>query len=553
MRAFATSLVLLFGSLLLGQSQVFAQAVPETTGDPNKRAPELKTPAKSDDSAAGPRKTAPPPGASEMALTVTEFVFSGNTVFTSEQLSNWIQSYTNRPIKLSNVFEAADKITEFYYKQGYTLASVTVPAQKISNGAVRLEVIEGRIADVKLEGASRYSEKQVTENLGAFRSGQIYRGEDLDSGLFRLNSLPGLTARAVLQAGADYGTSDLLVKLDEKPFVISAAADNYGRDDLGEIRASLSAGLNNPFRLEDQLQLVALGTEGGLMRHFYVGYSVPFWSGSRFSVSYGDGRFELEKNDPSDPQVDGKNQRTRVGIDQWFVDRRSDTFSAGLAYVRTDANADLAGNPISDTEITNIELSAFYRHTFENFAATQFSVVLADIDANTIAYGDESALRTQLDLQHVQPIYGRLSGYLKGNYVTSADPLPSVTKASIGGPNSVRGYRSADLRGDRSTFASAGLRQGLRMGRVDTGLRVFIDTGSVKQLEDPDRGLTAYSESLTSAGVGIDFEWLVGERTNVKLKADYSKALGDPPNAIPNDPSTELDDSQFYATISVGY
>lgn len=515
------------------------QTVPDTTGVNVPKAPTVQP------AAPAPIQQPPPASnpapASDRKFTVSRFDFSGNTVYSTETLSALINDYLGRQLTLAQVYEAADKVTHYYYEHGYTLASATLPAQKISDGTVRLEVIEGRIAAVKVEGASRYKESQITANLAGVHSGEIYRGSSLEAGLWHLNALPGLQAKALVQPGDSYGSSNLLIQVQERPFTASLSGDNYGRENLGVYRGALSATANNPLRLADQLQAVFLQTEGSLLQYGYLGYSLPLWnSGPRLSASYAEGKFTLAGLFSG---VDGRNRTTRGGLNYLFADSRTNKFDTGIAVNHIQANANLVGQQISETNLTLFELSNVYSHAWENLASTQAALTLqSNFKQATPADPANEKLRTELDLQHAQPIYGRLDAYVHGNYVYSQDPLPDVTQVSLGGPSSVRGYPAAEVRGDRGTFASGGLRQGFRLGPTDWAGRVFADTGQVKRANGG-------AESLSSAGVGLDFQWPVSHLV-IGAKADWSFVLDHHNDTAA---ASTHDDQRVFATVSVSY
>ena len=133
---------------------------------------------------------------------------------------------------------AADQLTAYYRERGYGLAQVTVPAQKISDGTVELRVIEGRIGAVSVTGNEDYSFDFLQRRLGALAPGLVYTDDGMERGVLLLNDLPGLSARAVIRPGEEFGTSDILFRVAEDPAEFSIGADNYGRDELGEIRVA---------------------------------------------------------------------------------------------------------------------------------------------------------------------------------------------------------------------------------------------------------------------------------------------------------------------------
>src|SRR3546814_17904889 len=70
------------------------------------------------------------------------------------------------------------------------------------------------------------------------------------------------------------------------------------------------------------------------------------------------------------------------------------------------------------------------------------------------------------DLTHVNGVY-------------SPDPLVDTEAYSLGGPNTVRGFPSAEVRGDRGYFGSVTLRRPTFIGNTQWAGRVFVDEGKV--------------------------------------------------------------------------
>ncbi|MBW3567153.1 MAG: hypothetical protein KY410_04190, partial [Proteobacteria bacterium] len=82
------------------------------------------------------------------AIPVTAFIFTGNDTFSDEVLAAQLEPWTNTELTLDAIYTAADALTLYYREQGYGLAQVTVPAQKINDGIVELRIIEGRIGSI---------------------------------------------------------------------------------------------------------------------------------------------------------------------------------------------------------------------------------------------------------------------------------------------------------------------------------------------------------------------------------------------------------------------
>ncbi|MGH8447353.1 MAG: ShlB/FhaC/HecB family hemolysin secretion/activation protein [Solimonas sp.] len=524
-----------------------AQVTPGQVGDTLKRPETLRaTPAEPQLDQA--RTSAPAAvAAGGKQVTVSRFEFAGNTLFSADELQTVLASYTNRPVTLLELYEAADRVADFYVSRGYTLASVTIPPQKISNGAVQLQVSEGRIAKIAVENNDNYQPEQIRRYFPDNAPGSVYRGSEVEDSLRTLNTLPGLKARAVLKPGELYGTTDVVVRVEEKPIEGSLNVDNYGRKDIGELRVSAQAQFNNPLKVEDQLTLLAMRSEDGLLNYGYVEYSLPLnFSGTRLRASYGDAEFDVV-----DSPIDGRNRAGRLVVEQALLRKGPTLLSVSGGVSRTLANADIFGNTtVNSTAISLLELGAVLTHSYQNLAVTQLSTTIhsnfesqdgEDLTGNLgqVHHGKE-LLRWEVDVQHLQPLFWQTQLLAHVNGVYSPDPLVDTEAFSIGGPASIRGYPTGEIRGDRGYFGSLTLRRPFGWAGVLWSPRLFVEAGSTFLVDAPPGADT--KESLTSTGLGTDIAW-----DRVTIRADW---------AIPLDNRTVSDDrdhSRVFASLNVAF
>ncbi|HET8882512.1 MAG TPA: ShlB/FhaC/HecB family hemolysin secretion/activation protein [Solimonas sp.] len=492
--------------------------------------------------------SAAPPGVAggSRKITVSRFDFAGNTLFSNEALQSIVAGYTNRPVTLLELYAAADRIAAFYADRGYVLASVNVPPQKIEDGVVLLQISEGRIAKVEVDNARLYRPEQIRDELPDVQPGTVHNGDIFRDGLRQLNTLPGLQARAILKPGAEYGTSDMIVRVHETPFAASAAIDNFGRENTGEFRLSATATLNSPLHVEDQLNVIGLVSEDHLLRYAYIDYSLPLAAGARIKAAYSDAEFDVD-----DAPVDGKNRRGELSVEQTLFAGSQDFIKLSGGVSRTESNADFA-NAITfiSTKITLLELGALWNHSYKNAAVSQISTSISSNFSRTTraelvaASGDDPAsdqrLRWELDAQHLQPLPGQLQLLAHVNGVYSPDPLVDTEAYSLGGPNTVRGFPSAEVRGDRGYFGSLTLRRPIFVGHAQFAGRVFFDAGKVFAV-DPLPGSPDH-ESLTSTGLGVDLAWW-----HLNARFDWSFPLDN------RDISDGRDRSRLFGTLAIAF
>ncbi|AXQ29782.1 ShlB/FhaC/HecB family hemolysin secretion/activation protein [Solimonas sp. K1W22B-7] len=537
---------LLASGCLLACFGAQAQITPGQVGDTLKKPIELQ-PVRPAPTVQTQPQEAPPASASSKTLTVQQFEFAGNTLFSGAELSALVKDYLNRPVTLLDVFEAADKVADFYVSKGYTLASVNVPPQKIELGTVRLLVSEGRIARISAEDNKLYTSEQITEQLGEIRPGTVYQGGALAERVRNLNTLPGLQAKAIVKPGERYGTSDLVIKTVEDPVSGSLIVDNFGRESIGEMRVSAFGQVNNPLKVGDQLQLLLLRSEEDLLRYGYFAYSLPVnFSGTRLTLSYGHAEFDVAGTAP----VDGRNDSARLLLDHPLRITPNSRLNVSLGASRTEADSDFTGITFSDTSITLVEVGASYTYNHANLAVTQAVLNLSSnfdqlerSELATLPLGEHlnagQRIRAELDIQHLRPLVKGFQLYGHFNGVYSPDPLSDITAYSLGGPNGIRGYPASEIRGDRGYFGQLGINFPVAIAGARVTPRIFADSGKVFTV---DPGPADFHEkTLTSVGFGADLQY---QRINAKV--DWS---------FPREDRTSSDgeDDRVFGSLAVSF
>lgn len=477
----------------------------------------------------------------------SDFAFTGNTQFSAEQLQSVLREFGGRRLSLAEVYAAADRVTDWYVAHGYTLAAAAVPPQQLGAGPVRLQLIEGKVGAVKLEGTRRYRADTLNAYLDPVSADKVYHGPTLEQSLLRLNQLPGLSTRARLRPGARYGENDVVVVASEDAYAFSTTLDNYGRESTGEFRLSASGDLNNPLRLGDQLRLSGTVSEEALMRYGYAEYSLPVLRyGTRLILSYGYADFEVD--DKVFDGLEGKNKVARLRIEHPLLLGAFDVLTLSLGGRNTQADADLFGAPLPrDTDLSLLELGAQYRRDWINRAQTQidlgFSSNFEEATAETLNRPDEDddqRLRSSLNLWHYQPLPASFDLVLQAAGLWSPDPLADTEQFYLGGPFNVRGYPSGEVRGDRGYFGSISLRRPFWLGTVSVTPSVFADSGRVRRVEIAP-GLSE-EDSLSSVGAGVELRY-----------RQWSARLD---GSVPTDnhpPSDDRDDFRAFGSLTVGF
>ncbi len=424
--------------------------------------------------------TVPPGGPT---VQVQKFVLTGNTVYGDEVLQPLLKGFLGRELTLAEIYSAADTLTKYYQAQGYGLARAAVPQQEMTNGSVILQVIEGRIGKVDVQGATRTRAAVIQKQAAALQGGQVYTDAAMDRSIMLANDLPAVQAQAVLEPGSEFGTADLTYKVTETPEVSGlVSVDDYGRRDVGLWRLNAEADVNSLTGSGDKLSADVTHTDHNLLNFGGLTYSLPLGpAGGRLTTAYNQSEYEVKGETFSALQISGTSKNgtlsylypeERGRLQNWYV-------GAGLQHEGSTSSAD--GKPVTATDLNYLQLTSYYNSSTD--AGRSFSL---NTTFSTNGRRDNGvtpsgqAARLELDSSYYTPLDTGMQwafvGQAAGEW--SPDPLSDTEKYSLGGADNVRGFLSAERRGDSGLFASAELQRALPF-TPRLALGAFVDSGKV--------------------------------------------------------------------------
>jgi len=460
-------------------------------------------------------------------IRVKAFRAEGFTILPSEEIKSLVSPWEGKELSLEEIQGVADRITAHYRELGYLLVNAHVPAQTVRDGEILIQVVEGRLDKVTVTGNQRYSSTFIERHLARLRSDPSLREAALERSLLILNEYPYLLVNALLQAGHSPGTTDLVIRAEERPPLSgSLSYDNFGSKSSSRSRAGLMLETGSLLLTGDQLTL--RGVTGldqlDLERLSYgrIDYLVPLdYDGTKVGFYYTNSRYEsgeelraLDINGKSDllglyvihplyrrltqrldvkSGFDYKNLTDYILDETWSRDRIR-VFSLGFSY---DVVDDYRGR-------TNLAFTAYrgVRDLFDGSGRSDPGVSRKGADGSFSKY--------TLDVYRIQMLPGNSFLTLRGEGQLSADRLFVVEQFSLGGMGSVRGFDASCCNGDSGYFVSAELQTapffpekrlfGRRIGDMFK-LAFFGDHGGVF-LNDPEPG-ESRNDYLSSLGSGL--------------------------------------------------
>lgn len=429
---------------------------------------------------------------------VRGFHFTGNSVFSEAELRRVVERFIDLQLNLFDLNKAADAVTAFYRDGGFPIAVALVPAQRVDDGLVVIEVVEGRVGRLMIDGTQRYSSDYLRGYLKpVFEGEQVTMGQ-LERSLLLLNDLPGLTARATLAPGQNRGETDLTLAVEEKPAAFTVQVNNGGRKEAGAVRVELSADINNPLGIGDQLTLRDIRSSENLLRYQRFGYSLPVGQdGLRFNVAGMQTNYRVAGNFVV-LDIKGEVSSYETSLSYPLVRSRTANVSTSAGYRSTSTGQSALSSPTSAGTLSLFSVGATSNWVEADSSATTLATVYSS-NFKSNYHNEPDALRGKLDLDltRLTGISSRWDMFMRANVVLGAGAMPDTEKFSLGGPDSVRGYRSSEYRGDRGFLTTLEFRRQFTVQNMPGILSAFQDYGGV------DNTGFAGEDKLSSIGSGV--------------------------------------------------
>jgi hemolysin activation/secretion protein len=472
----------------------------------------------------------------EARFMATNIEIVGSTVLQSE-IEQKVACYEGQNITLSDLFNLRSQITQLYLDSGYITSGAFIPNGQIFDDTVQIQVIEGSLETIQINGLSRLSEGYVSARIA---DDIPLNQQQLQESLQLLQLDPNIQAvNAELTAGSQPGQSLLVLDVVEHPpFTLSISTDNHRSPSVGATGINLSSSYRNLFGIGDVVY-AAYGLSEGVDL-YDVGLSVPFNAADgTFNLRYSNSDSRIVEDTFTDIGIRSDTQTLSAGIRQPIFRTPSEEFALGLDFDRRSSQSYILGDvPFSFSEgpddgfssVSAIRFSQEWTQRNDNrvlAARSQFSLGLNAFGATRNDTEPDGQFLSWLgQFQWVEQVSPRLLSLVKINAQLTPDALLSLERFSLGGVSTVRGYPQNSLVTDNALNASAELRIPLTRDLTTLQIAPFIDTGL---------GWNNTGKSVNNflLGTGIGLRWQA--TPDLFFRADYGIPLlnaGDRGNSL---------------------
>lgn len=414
----------------------------------------------------------------EASFVLNSITFKGYTAFTEEELMNLICDKIGTRVTVGDLVGLTNMVTEHYQKHGYISSVAYLAPQRVQDGNIVINIMEGKYGNVKVSGnkwnRTSYLNNQFLRDK-YIESGSLLNVNDIRESLKELNAsgyMHGSISLEDNEESAELTDLELTVK-DRFPLDFDFRWDDMGTSATGLHRAVFFAGLYNLTGFGDQLYSTTT-----LARHSIgqgVMYSVPLTATKETKLNVG--------YSYSGASVAGG------GLD--FLDLESKShnlfFTLSRRLIKTD-NYKLYGDigfDLRNTETTWLGGMDLYKYRSRNlkvnltnikddfygkwFANVGTSVGLDWFGAtNQLDFGMEGAykhsipsnrgVRVMGNIARIQVLPFRSTGIIQARGQWASRALLPSERMSFGGMSSVRGYEESFFIKDYGATASAELR-----------------------------------------------------------------------------------------------
>lgn len=531
---------LLLAATIAAALPAVALAAPPDAGQLQRQAERVMAPSAAPPPAATLAATSPT-GHDGPVFEVLQYQLDGVTLVPEQALQQALAPWRGRPLDFADLQAALRRVAAIYREHGW-FARAELPEQDITEGTVRIQVLEGRFGRLGvLDEGRRARGDFIARMVGrGLQPDQPYPLARLERGLLLANDLPGVYVDGVLQAGQSPGSSDLVLQVDDAPLVNgSFAIGNDGSRYTGRAQAIARLTLDNPSGYGDQLGATLM--RGEELRYAGASYSLPLGASAlRGNLGYTHLEYRLGKEfEMLDAR--GGSRLHRAGLS--YPLRRSEAWNLEmeLAWSRRRQEDASLGEYLRERRLEDLTLSLFGDavHAGGSGAHTAWIVDLGHGQARLGLQDDwladaggpgvhGSYSLARLELRHDHWLHR--DWYLRARFNSqwTDGNLDSSQQFVLGGPTGVRGYPVNEAAGDSGAVLQLELHRVLPTpGNGELDGYLFADGGSIRQRQDPWDVFGRNRYQLAAAGLGL--RW---NRGGFTASLAIGTPLGDNPGSM---------------------
>ena len=448
--------------------------------------------------------------------------FTGNTVYSNEQLLALVDTYVGNEIDTLDIQQIKNIITKHYIDNGYINSGAVIPDQDVQDNMLDIQIMEGDLTEVRVSNKGRLRDQYISDRI-RLDPHKPFNLIVLQERLYLLQQDPRIKRiNADLGPGDDKGESILNIEItEEKPYAILLQADNHRPPSIGEYQGTLRLQHFNITGYGDKIDATINYTEG--LNKGYVNYQWPLTADDKILyVAYekSDSEVVADQLPANWPKLESKSDTATIGFTYPIYKASTETFDATLQLDKRESTSYIDGIPRDYvgtgsvdgvSKITALRLIQnwlmFDRnsvYSFRHIASVGLEVFDSTQHDGRAPDSDFFAWLLQFQAALQEPAYG-VQTVFRADLQIAFDDLMPMEQMSVGGANTVRGYRENQLVRDNGFITSIEVRKAIYQSESAqhvVQIAGFADFGRAWMHSGP-----VEPESIYSVGAGLRWQW----------------------------------------------
>jgi hemolysin activation/secretion protein len=452
---------------------------------------------------------------------IREYRIDGAKRLSNQEVGEAVYPFLGPGRSPDDVEKARQSLEKVYHDKGFQTVSVMVPQQDPGRGVIRMEVVEGKVGRLRVNGAKWFLPSRIKSEVPSLAEGSVPDFKRVEKEIVGVNQLADRRVTPELKPGMEPGTVDIDLNVEDGlPLHGSLEINNRYSADTTPLRVNGALSYGNMFQLGHTLganiQLAPENTADGLV---YSGYYLARVS-DKSSLMFNATKQDSDISTLGGAAVVGKGEVVgiRSMIDLPGTKSFYQSFNFGIDYKNFTEDL-VIGKDVVAAPIEYYPISANYaaswmadKHFTELNAALNFhlrGMGSGESDYSNKRYNASgNFIYLRGDAAHTHDIKGGTQVFGKVQGQIAGQPLINNEQIAGGGQGSVRGYLEATALGDNGIFGTVEFRSPTLIGKGDTSpdpanewrFLAFADAGLVG-IYDPLPG-QGKRTGLSSIGLG---------------------------------------------------
>lgn len=448
-----------------------------------------------------------PPVPSKIKVLVNKININSSEILTNNEINVLTAKYIRKEVSIDEIKNLLHEINTLYKKKDYITAKAILPPQSIEGGVLHIELVEGRIGKILIEGNKYTKAAYILDKINQ-ESGEILKLKKLEQDIIAFNNNNDVKLQGRIQAGDNYSETDIVLSVrDPNPFHIVPTFDNTGRETIGVLKGGLALSTDSLLGYRDNLTVgtnLARGTTAA-----FTNYSFPVGNnGTRINGLFSFNHIDIVSGYFKPLNVTGNSFNYGLSLSHPFISNKKFKLSGDIGMNFKESTTYFDGYDLINTPVRtlNAGLNAEIHdksgiwHVGNNF-----------VQGFDLLGAKQSFFKYEGNIYRVQKITDSITGLFRASTLLSPnDVLPSLEQYQLGGTSTVRGYSEGLLMGSNGYFFSAQvffpflfLPEKIYNFPVKDRIKgvLFCDHGAAYPYK-PGRSANQY-DYLTGAGLGL--------------------------------------------------